>query len=73
MLKKHMTPLSKGGQLIKTKNKGASPFPGPLSGLTQAAPSANNYAKQTPMPMAPTPPMGQNGVDDDAPGQDGGI
>ena len=59
MLKKHMTPLSKGGQLVKNVGKGALPFPQPKPGaLTAAAPSMNNYAKATPLPTPPPAPMG---------------
>lgn len=56
-LKKHLTPIGKGGITVH-KGKGAMPFPQPKPGpLTQGAPSANNYAKATPLPT-PSPPMG---------------
>lgn len=66
-LKKHLTPLTKGGQIIKHAGKGARPFPPqPKPGpLTQGAPSMNNYAKSTPLPTPPPPmggaPMGMGG------------
>ncbi len=81
---KHLTPLSKRGQVIKHAGKGARPFPPqPKPGpLTQAAPSMNNYAKSTPLPTPP-PPMGGMGSmgpmsappmgDDSSPGQDQGM
>jgi hypothetical protein len=57
---KHLTPLSKHGQVVKHAGKGAKPFPPqPKPGaLTQGAPSMNNYAKATPLPTPPPPPMG---------------
>ena len=57
-LKKHLTPIGKGGITVH-KGKGAAPFPQPKPGpLTQGAPSMNNYAKATPLPAPPSPPMG---------------
>jgi hypothetical protein len=57
VLKKHLTPIGKGG-IVKHEGKGAMPFPQPKPGpLTMGAPSANNYAKATPLPTPP-PPMG---------------
>ena len=54
MLKKHMTPLSKGGQLIKHQGKGSQMASMPnrqqISGLATAPnASINDYAKATPM------------------------
>ena len=82
-LKKHLTPLTKHGQIIKHQGKGASPFPPqPKPGpLTQGAPSMNNYAKQTPMPTPPPPPtppiggspMGPMQPGDSSPGQNQGM
>jgi len=59
VLKKHLTPIGKGG-ITKHAGKGAAPFPPePKPGpLTMAAPSMNNYAKATPMPTPPPAPMG---------------
>ena len=52
MLKKHMTPLSKKGQLVKSANKGHAMQP-PRTPFTRntnpGAASINDYAKQTPM------------------------
>lgn len=69
MFKKHMTPLTPGGQLVKHAGKGSSsqvlPSRHSMSDLTggdQAQRSMNNYAKQTPMPTPPasdTGPMAQ--------------
>lgn len=77
VLKKHLTPIGKGG-IVKHNGKGASPFPQPKPGaLTQGAPSMNNYAKATPLPtpppapMAPPSPMGAPGMD--SPGQSQGM
>lgn len=72
-LKKNLTPIGKGGIQVH-KGKGAAPFPPqPKPGpLTQAAPSMNNYAKSTPLPMAPpptTPSLGGDG----SPGQSQGM
>lgn len=72
MLKKHMTPLRKGGQLDAHKGKGASeqvlPSRGAVSSLTSGSPdqrTMQNYAKATPManPMSdsPDPMTGGNG------------
>lgn len=56
MFKKHMTPLRKGGQLVRNAGKGAVeqtlPSRSALSSLTHGDPSQrtmNNYAKATPM------------------------
>lgn len=64
MLKKHMVPLSKGGQTVKHQGKGAQSAPMPdrraLTALA-AAPNAsiNDYAKATPMAQpSPMPPVG---------------
>lgn len=64
MFKKHMTPLSKGGQMVRHKGKGSQMAPMPSRGDIQALatqPGLNNYAKATPMaqPMAPDEDMGQ--------------
>jgi hypothetical protein len=72
-LKKHLTPIGKGG-ITKHAGKGASPFPAPRPGpLTAGAPSMNNYAKATPMPtppmISPNPPSaGGDGSPGPAPG-----
>jgi hypothetical protein len=76
-LKKHLTPIGKGGITIH-KGKGAAPFPQPKPGpLTQGAPSMNNYAKATPLPTpppAPTPAIGPPGaMGGGSPGQDQGM
>ena len=54
MFKKHMTPLTKGGSLVKNAGKGSqqAPMPGRqmMNSLSSAqSPSFNNYAKATPM------------------------
>ncbi len=57
VLKKHLTPIGKGG-ITKHAGKGAMPFPQPKPGpLTAAAPGMNNYAKATPLPTPPPSPM----------------
>ena len=62
--KKHLTPLTKGGQITTHVGKGASeqvlPSRSALSTLTQGDPGQRtfqNYAKATPMgnPLAPDP------------------
>lgn len=65
MLKAHMKPLSKGGQVVKHAGKGSVseslPSRHAMSSLTsgsQADRSMNNYAKQTPMPSPPPSPAG---------------
>ena len=62
MLKKHMSPLSKGGQLVKHAGKGSSqasmPNRSQINALAQPpAQGINNYAKATPMAggMPPIP------------------
>lgn len=61
MLKKHMTPLTKGGSTTVHAGKGSNQQPlgvhNNVSVSGSAAPSAgiNNYAKATPM-ANPTPP-----------------
>jgi hypothetical protein len=58
VLKRHLTPIGKGG-ITKHAGKGAMPFPQPKPGpLTAAAPGINNYAKATPLPTPPPAPMG---------------
>lgn len=54
MFKKHMTPLSKGGQTLVHKGKGSQqagmPDRSSISGMASApGQSINNYAKATPM------------------------
>lgn len=53
MLKKHMTPLRKGGALIANKGKGSQAAPMPsrqqINRLTQPGSTMNDYAKTTPM------------------------
>ncbi len=73
MLKKHMVPLRKGGQLVKNRGKGAVeqslPSRGAMNTLTQGDPGQrtfNNYAKATPGPEASTPDIqGLNDNDGD--------
>lgn len=50
-LKKHLTPLHKGGSIIKHAGKGSKPFTPNYNSLT-----ANDYAKSTPM-ANPSPSM----------------
>ena len=69
MLKKHMTPLSKGGQLVNNKGKGSQqasmPNRGQISALASApGQSINDYAKATPMAQ----PTAQPGAAAGAPG-----
>jgi hypothetical protein len=64
MLKKHMTPLGKGGSIVKHKGKGSQmasmPSRSQIQGLGRpGASSMNDYAKAT--------PMAQGVQDDDAP------
>jgi hypothetical protein len=59
MMKKHMVPLSKGGQTTAHKGKGSQmasmPNRSAISQLSTAPGAAiNNYAKATPMPQ-PSP------------------
>lgn len=54
MFKKHMTPLTKGGQMVKNAGKGsqqsAMPSRQTMQSLSSAqSPAFNNYAKATPM------------------------
>lgn len=54
MFKKHMTPLTRGGQTIRHAGKGsqmaASPDRGQISGLAKGPNSSiNDYAKATPL------------------------
>ena len=66
MLKKHMTPLTKGGQTNVMAGKGSAQAPmSARNSVTQsgsAMPGAgmNNYAKATPM-ANPTPPAAPDG------------
>ena len=62
MFKRNMTPLTRGGQLIKHQGKGSSqaamPDRSQINSLAGApGQSINNYAKATPMPM-PSPQPG---------------
>lgn len=67
-LKKHLTPIGKGG-ITKHAGKGAMPFPQPKPGpLTQGAPSMNNYAKATPLPTPPPAPIPSAPMGAPAPG-----
>ena len=65
MMKKHMTPLTKGGQTVVQKGKGSSQFPpnpaqsGALATMAGGA-SPQNYAKAT--PMAQPSPMSAPGI-----------
>jgi hypothetical protein len=57
MFKKHMTPLTKGGSLVKSPNKGSSQrmLPGAASGGS-SQPDFQSYGKATPMAQpAPEP------------------
>lgn len=74
MLKKHMTPLTKGGQLHSHKGKGASEQSlsrGQMSSLTSGDSfqrSMQNYGKASPMPqgsMGPNASMAIPNSDDD--------
>ena len=64
MLKKHMVPLTKGGQTTVHAGKGSQQAPmSARNSVTQSGSSApgagmNNYAKATPManPTPPAPP-----------------
>ena len=65
MFKKHMTPLGKGGQLIKNAGKGSQeqvlPSRSALSTLTSGNVgdrTMNNYAKATPMAAPAADPTG---------------
>ena len=71
MLKKHMTPLTKGGQMHAHKGKGSQMAPMPdrrqISGLAgPPGASINDYAKATPMaqpmPMGPPGDMDMDGM-----------
>jgi hypothetical protein len=78
VLKQHLTPLSKKGQIVKNAGKGASeqvlPNRSALSSLTSGDPGArtmNDYAKATPManpnkssPALPGLGSGSYGSDD---------
>jgi hypothetical protein len=68
MFKKHMTPLGKGGQLVKHAGKGSNeqqlPSRSAMQTLTSGDPGARtmqNYAKMTPTIGAPTPEDGSYG------------
>jgi hypothetical protein len=63
MFKKHMTPLGKGGQMVKNAGKGASeqqlPSRSAMQTLTSGDPAARtmqDYTKATPTIGAPTAP-----------------
>ena len=63
MLKKHITPLSKGGQTTVHSGKGSQQAPMPQRGQVKALQNpatngVNNYAKATPMAQGPTAPDG---------------
>lgn len=69
MFKKHMTPLSKGGQTTVHQGKGsqmaAMPDRAAVAGLAKGPGSINDYAKASPAPQAeplPTSPTGNFGV-----------
>lgn len=78
MFKKHMTPLSKGGQLVAHKGKGSQqagmPSRHQIGGMAGGAgPSMNDYAKASPMGL-PTPgqsPGMAGGAPGVGPGEDG--
>ncbi len=61
MFKKHMTPLTKGGQTTVHKGKGSQmagmPDRSAIQGLARGQGGMNDYAKATPMaaPQMPTP------------------
>lgn len=58
VFKKHLTPLSPGGQTTVHKGKGSqmAPMPdrGQIAGLAKGPGTINDYAKATPAPM-PSP------------------
>ena len=55
MLKKHMTPLSKGGQKVSHRGKGSQvagmPDRRQIASLSNPGNTINNYAKASPMPQ----------------------
>jgi hypothetical protein len=59
MLKKHMTPLKKGGQLVKHKGKGeaAGPQATPFGNSNPGSMSLQDYAKATPMAQPGAQPV----------------
>lgn len=59
MLKRHMTPLKKGGQLVKNKGKGeaAGPAPTPFGNSNPGSATINDYAKATPMAQPQAAPV----------------
>lgn len=60
MFKKHMTPLTQGGQTIKHEGKGAQattlPNRGALNALSAPNAGLNDFSKATPMPGPSAPP-----------------
>lgn len=60
MFKKHMTPLSKGGQTVAHKGKGSQmagmPDRKQITGMGSPGATMNDYAKASPAPQ-PAPPM----------------
>lgn len=68
MLKKHMFPLSKKGQVVKHKGKGSQQAPMPdrnqIAGLANGPQNTiNDYAKATPMPQPVSPDLSDAGSD----------
>lgn len=68
MLKKHMVPLSRAGQLVKHKGKGSQQAPMPdrtqINSLARGPMNTiNDYAKASPMPQPVSPDMSDAGSD----------
>lgn len=65
MFKKHMTPLTAGGQTMVHKGKGSQradmPDRGQIKGLSDGNGTINDYAKASPAPQ-PMPPTGSYGL-----------
>jgi hypothetical protein len=53
VLKKHLTPLTKGGSIVKHAGKGSKPFAPNYNSA-----SINDYAKSTPMANPSSPMQG---------------
>jgi hypothetical protein len=67
MFKKHMTPLTKGGQTVKNAGKGSTeqmlPSRSAMANITSGDPAARtmqDYAKATPTIGAPSMPVNGN-------------
>jgi len=61
MFKKHMTPLSKGGDLVKSPNKGSSQR-NLVGSATGGVPNMQSYAKATPMAESDQPAPAPDGL-----------